>query len=91
MRLVLRPAIVQTIKYEFSVLPKLAKAGGCDTGYQVDALLIELCPGYRAAVEAFYDDDGPPLREMHSAEDLRALDSYLTMVLNLRSRWRSVA
>jgi len=88
MRLALRPAVIQTIEYEFSVLPKLAKAGECATGYEVDALLVELCPGYRGLVEDFHAGDGPPMRETHSPEETRALDSYLVMVLHLYSRRR---
>ena len=91
MRLMLRPAIIQTIEYEFSVLPKLAKAGECETGYQVDALLIELCPGYRHLVEAFYAGDEPPMRETHTLQQLRALDSYLVMVMHLYSRRASMS
>ena len=74
-------AIVHTIEFEFSVLPKLAKEGECDTGYQVDALLCELVPGFTRHIEAFYNDDGPPLRDLCTKQDLALLDRYLVQVL----------
>jgi hypothetical protein len=86
MRLAPRLTITQTIEYEFSVLPKLAKAGGCSTGYEVDALLIELCPGFKPFVEAFYNDDGPPMREAFSRKDIALLDRYLVQVLRMHER-----
>ncbi|MHC5035278.1 MAG: hypothetical protein ACYTFZ_09600 [Planctomycetota bacterium] len=88
MGLTLAPRVAQIhlLEYQFSVLPKLAAAGNCTDGYEVDALLIELCPGFKPLVEAFYNDDGPPLREAFSRQDIALLDRYLVQVLRMHER-----
>ncbi len=63
-----------------TVLPKLSRASG-HTGHDLDELVVELVPGFARPFRAYYADEGPPLREMFSRQELALLDRLLVRAL----------